>query len=145
MKDHKRVIIWVALGLSVLGFADSTYLAISRYLDGPPLCFIVTGCDAVLGSAYASIAGIPVAHLGVFYYLSLFFLFAAYLDLQKENILLFASRFALLGFLATMWFLYLQSFVIRAWCIYCLVSAFSSISVFLVSRKIVQLMKHKKT
>ena len=136
---------WIALGLSLLGFLDSSYLAASHYVSGPPPCFIVTGCDKVLQSKYASVAGVPVAVLGVIYYLSLFFLFVVYLDLGKENLLVFVSRMTIIGILVTALLLYLQLFVIKALCIYCLVSAFASLSLFFVSQNIVKLTKHIKT
>ena len=80
------------------------------------------GCITVLGSSYARIAGIPVAVLGVYGYFAAFS-FATFAGFgYKRARTLFAltvwSMFAM-----TLWLLYVQAFVLHAFCRYCLFSA----------------------
>jgi uncharacterized membrane protein len=123
-------IVWAFLGVSLLGFLDATYLTIKYYQDVAPTCSLIKGCEEVTTSRYATIEGIPVALLGAIYYLSIFLLTVAYLDTKRERIFNFAARSTSIGFLASLWFVYLQLFVIKAICIYCMVSAATSTVLF---------------
>jgi len=84
---------------------------------------IVSGCDEVLQSRYATVAaGVPVAALGALAYFMVFSLaiLAAFGYGGARRLL---SPLVALMFLATLWFFYLQAFVIHAFCAYCLLSA----------------------
>lgn len=84
---------------------------------------VVTGCDEVLQSSYATIAGgIPVAAVGAVAYFTAFSLatLAAYGYDGARRLL---TPLVVVMFISTLWFLYLQAFVIRAFCTYCLISA----------------------
>lgn len=115
--------------LSFAGFADAAYLTAYHFLDQIPACSF-GNCEKVLSSSYATIAGVPIALLGAFYYLALFLLVVAYLDTKRVNLLVLAARLTALGFLASLWLLYLQFFVLQAMCVYCMVSAGSSLLLF---------------
>ncbi|HEX7315274.1 MAG TPA: vitamin K epoxide reductase family protein [Pyrinomonadaceae bacterium] len=109
----------VALG----GLADAVYLTVEHLSGQSVRCMVVSGCDEVLQSSYATVAfGVPVAAVGAVAYFTVFSLatLAAYgYDGARK---LLAPLVAVM-FLATLWFLYLQAFVIRAFCTYCLISA----------------------
>ncbi len=117
----KKLYIVAAL-LALLGIADALYLTIEHVTGQSVKCTIISGCSAVLSSPYAVVAGIPLAAVGG----------AAYFTVFSLAILaLFGYRFAgklllpLVGamFLVTLWLIYLQAFVIREFCQYCLFSA----------------------
>jgi uncharacterized membrane protein len=76
----------------------------------------------VLGSSYAKLGGIPLAILGAFAYFSVFTLatFAAfgYRGAPKFLLLIAGAMF-----LMTLWLLYVQAFLLHAYCRYCLFSA----------------------
>lgn len=118
--------------LSLVGFIDASYLTAKHYLGIPLVCTIFEDCEKVTSSQYATIGGIPVALLGVIYYLSILFLTAAYFETKKEAILNFTARLTVVGFLASIYFLYLQVFVIGAICLYCLISAAISTALFIL-------------
>ena len=111
-----------AVVLSLVGLADALYLTIEHISGESVKCTIISGCSEVLSSSYAEIAGIPLAAIGAAAYFSVFSL--ATLDA-------FGHRFAktlLLPlvaamFLVSLWLVYLQAFVIREFCQYCLLSA----------------------
>jgi uncharacterized membrane protein len=81
-----------------------------------------TGCFEVLGSAYAKVAGIPVAAFGVAGYFTAFTcaVFAAFNSARARKF--FALTVGAL-FAATLWLLYVQAFLLHAFCRYCLFSA----------------------
>ena len=128
--SHKRI--GVALvGLSFIGFADAAYLTILRYLGQVPPCSLTSGCETVLTSKYAVVGEIPVSVFGSFFYLAVFFTAIAALSFESESLLRVAAILAGVGFMASLGLFYLQAFIIKAFCFYCLVSAGVSFLLFL--------------
>lgn len=122
-------IIFLALG--VAGFLDSGYLALESYRGSVPICTILTGCQEVLASGYSKVAGVPLSYLGVLYYSIVIAGSLLYLDIKNVKVLHALSGFTMIGILASVYFLYLQFFVIQALCIYCLFSAMTSTLLFI--------------
>jgi len=108
--------------LSLLGLADALYLTIEHVTGQSVRCTILAGCSAVLSSPYAVVGGIPLAAVGAAAYFAVFSL--AILTLFGYGIagkLLLPLAGAM--FLVSLWLIYLQAFVIREFCQYCLLSA----------------------
>ena len=122
-------VIFIIIG--VIGFLDSTYLTIEHYHGVIPVCTIVVGCQQVLQSSYASFGLVPLSLLGMIYYFIVILGALLFLDLRKIRLLHLLAAFSLLGILASGYFLFLQIFVIKALCIYCLGSALTSTLLFL--------------
>ena len=120
------------LALSLLGFLDASYLAIKYYQGEAPTCAFFQGCDVVTTSEYATIFGISIALLGAIYYLSLLILSIIYLDTKNPRLIKIGTVIAGGGFLFSLWLIYLQIFVLNALCIYCVASALSSTSLFVL-------------
>jgi len=114
----------VAVALvALVGLADAGYLTVEHLSGQSVRCMVVSGCDEVLQSSYATVAaGVPVAAVGALAYFTVFSLatLAAYGYDGARRLL---TPLVAVMFLATLWFLYLQAFVIRAFCTYCLISA----------------------
>jgi uncharacterized membrane protein len=121
------------LVVAVLGFADAAYLTIEHYRGTIPPCSVVSGCETVLTSSYSIIAGIPVSLLGAIYYLLIAIGVFAYIDTKKTVILKWTLSITIFGLLMSLWFIFLQAFVIKAWCLYCLGSAVTSITLFVLA------------
>ena len=120
-----RVSVWDALValFALIGLADAAYLTAEHLSGNSVRCMVVSGCDEVLQSGYATVAGgVPVAAVGALAYFTVFSLatLAAFGYAGARRLL---APLVALMFLATLWFLYLQAFVIRAYCFYCLLSA----------------------
>ena len=131
LSPNKAEVIAIAfLIVSFIGFLDSSYLTVQHYRGEPPSCAIFTGCETVASSKYAVVGPVPLALLGLLYYLAIFILTVAYFDTKKERLLLLAAIFTIAGFLASVYFVYLQLFVIKAICLYCIISAASSTILF---------------
>jgi uncharacterized membrane protein len=119
--------------IALAGLTDATYLTV-QYLTGETaVCGGSPDCFKVLGSAYAHIGRIPVASLGVLAYFSAFSFatFAAF-DYARARKLFVWLVWAM--FLATLWFLFVQTFLLHAFCRYCL---FSAAIVFLLTGLVV--------
>ncbi len=122
----------VALG----GLADAIYLTIKHYTGGQVPCSIIEGCERVLTSQYAEIFGIPLAIFGALAYFTAFSL--ALLAGFGNRLMwsLFGVQVVIMT-IFTAWLIYLQKFVIEAFCQFCLISAavtFTLFIIYLVSR-----------
>lgn len=121
--SRARVILYsVAAFFCLAGLADATYLAVMAFTGETAACGGQAGCSEVLGSAYAKVAGIPVAALGVLGYFSAF-TFSTFAAFGYARARTFFALTVCLLFAATLWFLYVQAFVLHAYCRYCLFSA----------------------
>ena len=127
----KWLFISIAL-VSFVGFLDATYLTAQHYLGFELNCSVFNGCDIVTTSEYSVVAGVPVALLGALYYFVLFIGMFVYFDLQDKRVLRILMLLTVFGFFTSLWFLYLQIFVIKALCLYCIVSATTSTALFIL-------------
>ena len=120
MTPRQRIIMLVAAMVAVFGLADSGYLTVKHLRGDYVRCD--TDCSAVLGSKYAEVAGVPLAEIGAVAYLAVFV--AAVLAVigvrGARNVVTFM---AIPMALTSIWLVYLQAFVIHAFCKYCLLSA----------------------
>jgi uncharacterized membrane protein len=133
MKEKSlRIIVVLFLVFAFLGFLDATYLTAKHFLDSPVTCTLLEGCEVVTTSQYSEIFGIPVALLGLIYYLLIFVLVNRYRETGVEKFLIGASRFTIFGLLASVWFIFVQAVLLKAFCIYCLLSAITSITLFVI-------------
>ena len=108
--------------LSLVGLADAVYLTVEHLTGRSVRCTVTSGCSEVLASPYATIGGYPLALFGALAYFTAFSLatLAAFGSRRAGN--LFAVLVALM-FAISLWLLYLQAFVLQAFCQYCLLSA----------------------
>ncbi len=127
---------------SAIGFADATYLTVKHFLGTPIPCAILQGCEQVTNSQFATIFGVPVALLGSGYYLTVLILTVIYLDTRKVFAIKLAASLTIFGFLASLWFIFLQVFIIKAICLYCMVSAATSTLLFIIG--MVYLIKNRR-
>ncbi len=120
------------LAVAALGFIDAGYLTVEHFLNRVPPCSLVSGCEKVTTSQYAVIYGVPMALMGALYYLAIILALVLYLDMRSDWIVKWTARFSAVGFLFSLWLVYLQLFVIKAICQYCMLSALSSTGLFVI-------------
>ena len=126
-----RKIYITATLLSLLGLADALYLTIEHLTGETVRCTIISGCSEVLSSPYAVVAGIPLAVIGAAAYFTVFSLATlAAFGYRAAGTLL--TPLIIIMFLVSLWLLYLQAFVIREFCQYCLFSAAITLILLLV-------------
>ena len=128
----------LAAFVSLIGLADAIYLTVEHLSGNTVRCTIVKGCSEVLSSPYASIKGLPLAGLGAGAYFTVFSA-ATLAAFGYKNAGKFVSFVTGLMFLFTIWLVYLQAFVIKAFCQFCLLSALvttlMTVLVFLARRQ----------
>ena len=108
--------------IALLGLGDATYLTVSHLAGDDSVCGASQPCSIVLGSKYAVIAGIPTAAFGAFAYFCVFGA-ATLATFGYARARTFLIWIITAMFVATLWFLYLQAFVLHAFCPFCLFSA----------------------
>src|SRR5260221_6354684 len=123
MNFLKNKFLWTAIILSFLGFLDAAYLTIIHYKNVIPPCSIAHGCETVLTSQYATIGPIPIALLGVFFYLSCIGLLGILSKGAKPKLIIkLLPSLTGLGALTAIVLIAIKSFVLHAYCQYCLAS-----------------------
>lgn len=124
------------LALAAAGAMISLYLSWTALFGERELaCGPIGDCHTVQGSQYASVAGIPVAVLGLALYLSLLGMLGIRRWRLPDSALLGAWTFsiALSGVLYSAYLTYLELFVIHAICAWCVASAVIVGLLFLLS------------
>jgi uncharacterized membrane protein len=118
-----RRIYWA---IAILALAGATVSSVSLYhhygKDKTTYCDFGENfnCDVVNRSAYSTVAGIPVALIGILGYLSLMALATFYRDkAETPGMLLLAATLGL-GF--AFYLTYIEAYVLATWCILCLSS-----------------------
>src|SRR5690242_6651282 len=118
-----RTILYTAVAMvAVVGLADATYLTVQALTGETLSCGGSPDCFHVLGSSYAKVGPVPVALLGAIAYFTVF-TFATFAAFGYARVRILLSLVIAAMFLATLWFLYVQAFVLHAYCRYCLFSA----------------------
>ena len=118
--------------VAFVGFVDATYLTALHFLGEVPPCSIIEGCEQVTTSKYATIGSVPIALLGAVYYLLIFFMTIISLDSGRFRHLVGAIALTWAGLAVSLFLFYLQIFVIRALCLYCIFSALTTGILFML-------------
>jgi uncharacterized membrane protein len=119
----------------VIGLVVTTYLSYLKAFDTTAVC-VESGafnCEIVLNSAYSRLAGIPIAYLGLMVYIilgALLLLENRVPFLQEYGVMLIFG-ITLFAWMFSMYLVYLQFFVLRALCPWCLTHE-ANITVFFV-------------
>ncbi len=130
--DLARRVAWLSATLSSVGFIDALYLTFEHYSGGQVTCIVTTGCDKVLTGPYSEVFGIPIALIGVLYYIFVFSGAFLFLFGSSHKLFRLALMASAVSFLASLWFVSLQLFIVKAICFYCMISAFCSLMLFLL-------------
>ena len=109
--------------VSLVGLADAIYLTVEHLTGRSVRCVVVSGCDEVLASSYATLpGGVPLAALGALAYFTAFSLATlsafGYRSVRTLLVALAAAMFA-----TSLYLLFVQAFVLERYCAYCLLSA----------------------
>ena len=120
-----------AVILALIGLVDATYLAVHHFTAEPVPCSLTNGCEQVLTSEYAEVFGLPLAGFGAAAYFAAFAL--ALLAVYGNDLAwkLFGVQSAIMA-LFSVYLIYVQGALIGAFCQFCLLSALTSVSLFIV-------------
>lgn len=125
---------WI-IAATFIGLGDSLFIAYYQHLGLTPGCAI-GGCEIVLNSVYSKFLGVPLSYYGLVFYVYMLALaiIVAYDPFGK------GTRFSLLayttiGLLMSIGFESLQVFVIHAICMYCAISAATTLLLFILAAR----------
>ncbi len=121
--NRSLIVIWLA---GIVGFIDASYLTLIKFTKTPLYCTPGLGdCHTVNSSKWSELWGIPIAAFGAAAYAMV--ILVLLLGKRSEwvsryqNLILFGVSFT--GFLYSMYLTFLEIFVIRAICQWCMLSA----------------------
>lgn len=126
---------WIPIAIiliALVGFSDATYVTVKHFQGVIPPCAI-GGCESVLTSSYSKILGIPVSLLGAIYYFIIILSIFLHLDTKKEIFLKIPILMSVVGLIFSIYFMTVMVFVLKAICPYCIVSAITSTTIFIIS------------
>jgi uncharacterized membrane protein len=116
---------------ALFGLTDAIYLTIHHYTAEAVPCGLEFDCEAVLGSRFADIYGIPLAAFGALGYIAALTLAVLAVSGSRLMWRLFGVQATLMAAISG-WLIYVQYHYIHAWCQYCLLSAATSFTLFLI-------------
>ncbi len=117
----------IAAVVSLAGLLDALYLTIEHLQGRSVRCTVTSGCSEVLGSSYAVLGGVPLAAVGAIAYFLVFSL-ATLIAFGRTRLKNFLAVIVALMCATSLWLLYVQAFVLKAFCQYCLLSAVLSLT-----------------
>jgi uncharacterized membrane protein len=125
----------ITIVLAIIGLFVSIYMTIYKVTSNEAMCVGSSGCSEVNASRYSEINGIPVAVLGVIGYsviLAILFLEQRQAFFRDNGSMIFFGV-SLMGFLFTLYLIYLEIALIKAYCPFCLTSQAVMIVIFIIS------------
>jgi uncharacterized membrane protein len=133
MKFMKDKLILYSLILAFFGFLDAAYLTISHYKNVIPPCSVNFGCEKVLTSSFSMIGPIPLALMGVIFYLMVIILCLLILIEGIKRLMKFYHFTIVMGFLFSVVLFLIQALIIKSFCQYCLLSEVISTGLLILS------------
>jgi dihydroorotate dehydrogenase/uncharacterized membrane protein len=138
----------ILIVVSLLGLADASFISYEMANNMLPPCGAGFDCASVLTSKYAHIGPVSLSNLGVMYYILILILaILNYVEFDLKKFKLFRSGwlqhvtiFDLLllattgGFFFSLYLITLMGFIIQSWCVYCLISATTSSTLFVLAQ-----------
>jgi len=121
---------------SIVGAAASSYLLVEYVTGQPGICLTGSGCDLVRSSAFGYPLGIPMPLFGLVFYLG-----AIWLTFQAQQGRTIAGTsaeatlvgLAAAGVIASAILTAFETFVIRAFCSWCLIQAVSGVALLVAA------------
>lgn len=127
--------------VSFLGILDSGFITYEKFQNVIPPCHQGFACGTVLESSYASIGPVPLSLLGLFFY-AVVFVFAIINFLEKDHVEFFGKKLhthdilfglSIFGAIFSLYLVVIMGIVLKAWCFYCLISAFLCLANFVLN------------
>jgi uncharacterized membrane protein len=125
----------ITVTLTIIGLLVSVYMTIYKITSNDSMCIGSKDCSVVNASRYSEINGIPVAVLGVIGYAAIL----AVLVLErnpgffKQNGSMLFFGLSLVGFLFTLYLIFLEVALIKAYCPFCIASQTAMTLIFILS------------
>lgn len=119
--------------LSLIGLAISAFLFYEYTFAGSVMCPLGQGCDIVRASPYSYIFGIPLPFPGLLFYLVMAVLaVVGSHELPVKIVKKLQFLIALSGVVFGVYLTYLEAFVIKAYCFWCVLSFTISVIILML-------------
>jgi vitamin-K-epoxide reductase (warfarin-sensitive) len=129
----RRLLLSIAI-LALLGIAVSS-VSLDHHFRKSKTSYCDFGqtfnCDIVNRSEYSTVAGVPVALIGILGYVTLLAFATFYREKAETPGILLASSVA--GFTFALYLTYVEKFILGVWCILCLTSLFAIFAIVVLS------------
>jgi vitamin-K-epoxide reductase (warfarin-sensitive) len=129
----RRLLLAIAI-FALLGIAVSS-LSLDHHFRKSKTSYCDFGqtfnCDIVNRSEYSTVAGVPVALIGILGYVTLLAFATFYREKAETPGILLASSVAGLAF--ALYLTYVEKFILGVWCILCLTSLFAIFTIAVLS------------
>ena len=112
----------IILALFIVSLISSIILAVKPVSE---ICDVSSGCQAVYFSGYSSFLGVQNSYYGVVIFSLLILLLISNFINPTQNKKALVNLSIIIGSIVALYFLYLQNFVLEAFCKYCLIVDFS--------------------
>ena len=136
---------------ALLGILDAGYITYTKLAGILPTCRPPFACQTVLESKWSSVGSIPLSAFGVVFYSTMLILaIIAFMDLERlgvgklkvkvHNLLAILGTF---GLFFSLWLVFIMGVLIKAWCLFCLLSAINCFFIFILTVSIYALAQEK--
>ena len=125
----------ISVVLVVIGLLVSIYMTIYKATSNDALCLGSGDCSTVNASRYSEVYGIPVATVGIagYFAILLVFWYERRDKFFEKNGPMLVFGLALTGFLFTVYLIYVEFALLRAYCPFCLTSQVAMMIIFIIS------------
>ena len=138
IKSGFKLNLWhISLVLVVIGILISGYISFTELTDTSTVC-IDSGqinCDVVQNSVYSTLMGIKITYLGFATYIGLLvlLLLESRVGFLREYGAMIVFGITLFAFMYSMWLVYVQAGILKAFCLWCLSHELTMTILFIVS------------
>ena len=128
----------ISLAITLIGLFVASYMTVYKFTSQElqdAMCVGSKGCSVVNASPYSEVRGVPVAVLGVLGYLALLAvqLLERRPGIVQENGVLIFFGISVTGFLFTVYLIFVEVALIKAYCPFCITSQVAMTLLFVIS------------
>lgn len=124
-----------SVALAVIGVLVSVYMTIYKVTGNEGMCLGSGDCSTVNASRFSEVNGIPVAVVGVIGYLAILgvHFFEHRIAFIRQNATLMLFGMGLVGFVFTVWLVYVEIAILKALCPFCVTSQVAMTLIFILA------------
>lgn len=120
----------------IAGFMLATYIYLKKKTAQPMVCPLNGECDLVTQSQYSKFLGVPVEKMGMVYYALVIVVYALHgfiSDLLPDAVMFLMTGVTIGAFIFSLYLIFIQAFVLKKWCTWCIFSACFSTFIFITA------------
>ncbi len=124
------------LVFGVAGFMLATYIYLKKQKAQPLVCPLNGECDLVTQSQYSKFLGVAVEKMGMLYYALVIVIYAlhGFMPGLLPDVAMFLMTGVTIGaFIFSAYLIFIQAFVLKKWCTWCIFSACFSTFIFITA------------